>query len=370
LARAKLVHFKNYTQTELRFSPQLNFLVGDNGMGKTNLLDAIYYLCMGKSYFALSDAYLVQQGADFFRLEGDFVPPGADRPELMLVKVVPRQRKELICNGRRYEKIAEHVGRYPVVIVVPDDTLLILEGSAERRKLLDNTLSQLDPAYLQQLLTYNRLLKQRNALLKQFAGRTLPTDLIQVYDQQLLAPATAIHQARRDFLERFWPDLQHAHQAICHGRERVTVTYRSGLQDQDFADLLAASLEKDRILERTTQGIHRDDLVFKLDGQPLKRMGSQGQLKSFVLALKLAQFRFLRAASGKTPLLLLDDIFDKLDPHRVAQLMTYLRQEAYGQVFLTDTDPQRLASILAQQQAEATIFTIKNGRVQQLDEEE
>jgi DNA replication and repair protein RecF len=365
-----LVHFKNYEASELHFSPKLNCLLGDNGMGKTNLLDAIYYLCMGKSYFASADSYLVRQGADFFRLEGDFQLEPESKPERMVVKVAPRQRKELQRDNYRYDKIADHVGRYPVVIVVPDDTQLITGGSAERRRFLDNTLSQLDPAYLRQLLTYNRVLKQRNALLKQFAWRSLPTDLIRVYDQQLLEPAAFIHRTRLDFMSQFTPDLQHAHQAICLGREQVSIDYRSALRDQDLVTILAESIEKDRVLERTTQGIHRDDLVFKLDGQPLKRMGSQGQLKSFVLALKLAQYRFLRSASGRTPLLLLDDIFDKLDPHRVAELMTYVRTESYGQVFLTDTDPQRIRNILTEQGAEAALFRIEAGKASAISEEE
>ena len=212
-------------------------------------------------------------------------------------------------------------------------------------------------------MTYNSVLKQRNALLKQLQGRSLPEDLLAVYDRQLASPAKYVHQQRQQFVAAFGSPFQAAHQAICGGQETVSLTYRSSLSDEDFMDLLASSIEKDRILERTTVGIHRDDLVFKLGKHPLKRLGSQGQLKSFVLALKLAQYRFLETEKKISPILLLDDIFDKLDPDRITQLITYLLEENFGQVFLSDTDQQRIETVLAKIGVDPALFLIEDGEV-------
>ncbi|MEO0725316.1 MAG: DNA replication/repair protein RecF [Bacteroidota bacterium] len=364
LFQIQLVHFKNYAGQSAVFSPRLNGLVGQNGMGKTNMLDAIYYLCMGKSYFSVRDQYLVQHGEEFFRLVGQFA--GEEREDRLVVKVIPRQRKELELNGRVYEKLAEHVGRFPVVIVVPDDTQLIKEGSEERRRFLNNTLSQLDQEYLQHLLQYNKILKQRNALLKQWGGRMQSEDLLLIYDQQLAKPAQYIHARRAAFIEQFQAPFQEAHQAICGGQEEVVLSYRSALTATTLADLLQERREKDVVMERTTQGIHRDDLVFKLDQHPLKRLGSQGQLKSFVLALKLAQYRFLQEERKVAPILLLDDIFDKLDPQRVEQLVSYILREDFGQIFISDTDQERITRVLrAHPTSEPRLFQVVDGTVEE-----
>lgn len=334
-------------------------------MGKTNLLDAIYYLCMGKSYFATTDQYIVQHEQDFFRLVGIF--EHEEKKDQIVVKVKPRKSKELELNGKRYDRLVDHVGRFPVVIVVPDDTQLIHEGSEERRRFLDNTLSQLDSVYLGHLLQYNKVLKQRNALLKQRAGRSLPEDLLSVYDQQLAGPAQYIYERRAAFVASFIPPFQHAHEAICGGQEKVSLRYRSHLEEKSLPEILAESREKDRVLERTTQGVHRDELVFKLGGHPLKRLGSQGQLKSFVLALKLAQYRFLQAERQLSPILLLDDIFDKLDPQRVEQLLAYILAEDFGQIFLSDTDEQRIRSVLEQhQRVRPKLFAVKEGKATEI----
>jgi DNA replication and repair protein RecF len=360
LSRIHLVQFKNYADQALAFSPRLNGFVGQNGMGKTNLLDAIYYLCMGKSYFAVRDQFIVQHEQDFFRLVGKFAY--AEKEDTLVVKVVPRQRKELELNGKRYARLADHVGRFPVVIVVPDDTQLIREGSEERRRFLDNTLSQLDSDYLRHLLQYNKVVKQRNALLKKNAGRNTSSDLLAVYDAQLSEPAQYIFSRRKSFVKNFTAPFQHAHQAICGGQEEVSLAYRSVLAKDTLQNILLENREKDRHLERTTQGIHRDELVFKLGGHPLKRLGSQGQLKSFVLALKLAQYRFLQAERQQPPVLLLDDIFDKLDPQRVEQLLNYILAEDFGQIFLSDTDEVRIRQVLQQHQSSTPkLFTIDEG---------
>lgn len=363
LNRLRLLQFKNYAASELHFAPQLNALVGKNGMGKTNLLDAIYYCCMGKSYFGLRDTHLVQHDTSFFRLEADFKLVTESKLQRLVIKVEPRKRKELELNRVRYEKLADHVGVFPVVIIAPDDTQIIREGSEERRRFLDNTLSQLDPDYLKALITYNSILKQRNALLKQYEGRPAPASLLGIYDEQLIQPTAYIFQKRQHFVEAFHSAFQEAYQAISGGQERVSLTYRSALESASLLELLEASREKDRVLQRTTSGIHRDDLVFRLGDHPLKRLGSQGQLKSFVLALKLAQYRFLSTEKRVHPILLLDDVFDKLDPQRTQQLISYVMTEAFGQVFLSDTDEERVKSILLASAADAKLFTIEEGAV-------
>ena len=362
LSRIKLLQFKNYSEQELTLSPQLNCFVGHNGMGKTNLLDAIYYLCMSKSYFGLSDRYLVKKETDFFRLEGDFIL-SQDKKEVIVAKIQPPKRKVLECNKIVYEKLAEHIGKYPVVIIVPDDTQLITEGSEVRRRFIDNTLSQLDTGYLQKLITYNHILKQRNALLKQYEGRPTPEDLLLIYDQQLEEPASYIYKKRTGFIDAFMIPFNRAHKAISGNHEQVELVYNSALKDNTLGTLLKESRERDRILQRTTKGIHKDNLVFTIEGQPLKRFGSQGQLKSYVLALKLAQYHFLKTAKDRQPLLLLDDVFDKLDPKRVSQLIDYILAGDFGQLFISDTDSNRIQRILDAQKVDPSIFHIVNGMV-------
>lgn len=340
LQQFELFHFKNYTRQRIDCSGRLNCFVGRNGAGKTNLLEAIYYLCMGKSYSTIPDQYLIQHGADFFRLQGNFRRD--ERKEEIVIKAQPRKRKVIERNDVPYTRLADHVGRYPVVIIIPDDTELVQEGSEERRRILDNTISQIDAQYLQHLINYNRIHKQRNALLKQYDGQRLPETLLQVYDLQLEPAAAYIHARRRGFTEQLSQQLSQTYAAISGGREEVALAYKSQLNEQAFLELQAARRQKDSALQRTTGGIHRDDLVFSMHDHPLKRIASQGQLKSFVLALKLAQYQVLKAEKGMAPLLLLDDIFDKLDHERVGQLLALILQDDYGQIFISDTDPERV----------------------------
>lgn len=342
----KLTQFKNYEAQRLALSPRLNCFVGANGAGKTNLLEAVYYLCMGKSYSNTPDQYSVRHGDDGSRLEGEFLLSDGATVERIVVKIQKRKRKIIERNGAVYERLADHVGRYPVVIITPDDSSLVLEGSETRRRLLDNSLSQTDPAYLNHLITYNKLLANRNAMLKELDGRVDNTGLLAVYDLQLEAPATYIHAKRQAFIGPFTELLTEAYAAISGNREEVGVTYRSQLNDTPWADLMDERREKDRILQRTSGGIHRDDLVFTQEGHPLRRVASQGQLKSFVLSLKLAQYRLLERNTRRTPILLLDDIFDKLDRDRVRQLLQLVMTSAFGQVFITDTDPERVTALV------------------------
>lgn len=359
LSSLALTQFKNYGQQRLTFGPDLNAFVGHNGAGKTNLLEAIYYLCMGKAYDSAPDQYAIRHGDDGARLEGTFRLE-EDQTDRIAIKLRKRKRKVIERNGTAYDRIGEHLGRYPVVIIVPDDISLVLEGSEQRRRLLDNSLSQTDPVYFRHLLDYNRLLANRNALLKELDGRVDNSGLLDVYDVQMAPAAAYLHRARRDFVTPFTDLLAEAYATISGRRESVGLTYRSHLNDTDWADLLRERRDKDRILNRTSAGLHRDDLVFSQDGHPLRRVASQGQLKSFVLSLKLAQYELLRRNTQRTPLLLLDDIFDKLDRERVRQLLSLVTGNDYGQIFLTDTNVQRVKELLG---VGGSLFRVEEGAV-------
>lgn len=360
LSSLSLTQFKNYGRQDLEFSPRLNAFVGPNGAGKTNLLESIYYLCMGKSYAGSPDQYAVRHGDDVCRIAGAFAVD--DGSEKVVVKIQKRKRKIIERNGATYDRLAEHVGRYPVVIIVPDDSNLVLEGSETRRRLLDNSLSQADPAYLRNLIHYNKLLANRNALLKELDGRRDTSGLLDIYDVQMAGPAAYLHEKRAAFVGPFTELLTEAYAAISGNQENVAVTYRSQLADMSWAELLTERREKDRILQRTSAGLHKDDLIFTQEGHPLRRVASQGQLKSFVLSLKLAQYRLLERSTQRSPLLLLDDIFDKLDRQRVAQLLDLVLRSDFGQVFLSDTDPERVADLLTDE-SEWRRFMVEDGEV-------
>lgn len=365
LSRIKLVNFKNYASESFEFSDKLNCIVGLNGVGKTNLLDAIYYLCMCKSRFAGNDRNVVRQAAEeqpeFFRLEGQFERAGVS--DTVVAKVKPGSLKEFERNGAAYDRLIDHIGQFPVVFIVPDDAGLLLEGSESRRMLMDNVLSQLSQAYLIRLITYNRLLQQRNTALKQFAEKGgFDKALILAYNEQMIEPANYIFEQRKSFAEAFHPLLSHFYKTISGNRELVDCTYHSTLHEGDFAGQLEHTIEKDRLLARTSCGIHKDDLGFGMNGFPLKRFASQGQLKSFVISVKLAQYEFLRRGKGTQPLLLLDDVFDKLDDHRVSQLLELLHGADFGQIFLTDTHENRAEEIIRSFSERFRKFLIQNGQ--------
>jgi DNA replication and repair protein RecF len=363
LQKLILTNFKNYEFQTLEFSPRLNLIAGLNGMGKTNLLDAVYFLCMGKTRSG-TDRNVLRKGADFFRLEGAFFRDG--KKDKIVAKVVPGSQKTLERNDDAYPRIGDHVGWLPVVFKAPDDTALAMDGSEERRRFLDNTLCQLDQQYLQQLLSYNRVLQLRNAALKQFAEKHSFNDaLLTTYDRQLLEPAAFIFAQRAAFIARFEPLFQKYYHLICAEKEAADCRYRSQLDGQDFAALLKQTLQKDRVLQRTTAGIHKDDLAFQLNEMPLKRFASQGQLKSFVLSLKLAQYECLKQEKAVRPILLLDDLFDKLDDERVNQLIQLLVKEEFGQVFITDTHLERTEEIARKFKGEYRKFIIENGTCKQ-----
>ncbi len=358
----KLTNFKNYPSQEVDFSLKLNCLVGLNGMGKTNMLEAIYYLCMCKSPRNLNDRRIVMQGQPFFRLEGAFQK---DEDTVKVVaKVAPGKQKAFEYRGKEYEWLSDHIGRFPIVMITPDDVSVIHEGSEERRRFLDNTLSQIYPDYLEQLIKYNRLLKQRNASLKQMGeANSFSYPLLEVYDKQLEEPATTIFQYRKKFMERFDPIFQQYYQSISADQEKVSGLYHSKLGENPVAELWKESLEKDRVLQRTTVGIHRDDIKLLLNGEEAKRYASQGQLKSIVLALKLAQYALIEQDKGLSPILLLDDLFDRLDSKRVQQLLELLLQPPFGQIFISDTQQERLEKILEGYSLAYKMMRVEKGEI-------
>ncbi len=368
----KLTQFKNYETGDFVFSHRLNCFVGRNGMGKTNLLDAIYYLCMCKSHRGVNDRNAVKHGMDFFRLEGRFIKNkknaladnnNALTKEKIVAKVKPGKKKEFEKNDVIYQKLSEHIGLLPVVIIVPDDTLMATEGSEERRRFLDNTLSQLDKEYLSNLIRYNKILKQRNSTLKTFAEtRSFNLELLETYDAQLIEPAQIICKKRNEFVEQFKPVFQEYYRIICNGQEKVTCEYRSSLKSNDYKEQLVEAREKDRVLGRTTCGIHKDELGFRIEKHLLRKFGSQGQLKSYVLALKLAQYDFLKKNHSSNPILLMDDIFDKLDEGRVQKLIQLILEKDFGQVFITDTHENRVEEIIKNFDTDFKKFYIENGK--------
>lgn len=362
LQHIQLTNFKNYAGADITCSTGVNCLVGKNGMGKTNFLDAIYYLCMTKSHFSLSDQYLVRHEQDFFRLSGKFKTPSSHKN--IVAKYQLRKKKVFEANQVPYVRLAEHIGQLPVVMVAPDDTQLATEGSENRRKYIDNTLSQIDQEYLQQLILYNKLLKQRNALLKKMGEEhKFQPALLHTYNHQMLAPATFIYEKRAAFAEVLQPVFQVMYNYISNEAEKVQLHYKSPLQENNLEELFRKNQEKDRILQRTTAGIHKDDLTFEIEKRPLKKFASQGQLKSYILALKLSQYEILREFKEVSPILLLDDIFDKLDQYRVFQLLELLVGGQFGQVFISDTNVNRVAKTLDKLQAEHKQFLVENGTI-------
>jgi len=363
LKQLSILNFKNYTESSLEFLPQVNAFAGPNGAGKTNLLDAIHYLALCKSYFNPVDSQHVKKGFDWFMVQGSFEKDGT--ADVVSCSVKKNQKKRFKKNKKDYQRLADHIGQFPLVVISPNDTAIVSEGSEERRRFVDNVISQTDNHYLDTLIRYNKVLAQRNALLKQAAQTgVLDMGLLNVFDLQLAEIGEVIFQRRKMFMEEFLPEFERYHRFLTDGAEQVSLVYDSPLMERDFSALLEANLEKDRALERTTQGIHRDDLLFTVhEGMPLKKFGSQGQQKSFLIALKLAQYRFLRSKKKDRPLLLLDDIFDKLDGQRTRKLMQLVSEDEFGQLFLTDTDAGRIKAVFDGISRPIRIFEVKGGTV-------
>lgn len=347
IQQLKLTNYKNYSFFHVNFDEKLNFIVGKNGVGKTSLLDAIYYISFSKSYLSSSDLWVIQYEKDFFRIETNLIQ-GNDN-QLVEVKYQKQLKKEYFINKVKLDKQSQLIGKFPTVIITPDDNQLISGNSDLRRKFIDAALSQFSTEYLQNLLLYNKILLQRNALLKSFVeNRNFDKNLLSIYNQQLIVSGTKVFEYRQIFLEKFIPIFKKIYAEIFDGNEIVDIKYESDLLEMDFEKLLEYTENNDRQAQRTTKGIHTDDFAFELNGYPIKKTGSQGQQKTFLLSLKLAQFELLKIEKNSMPLLLLDDIFDKLDMQRISQIIRLVNSNEIGQVFITDTDAERIQSFIQQ----------------------
>lgn len=349
-----IINFKNIREADLTFADKLNCFVGLNGQGKTNLLDAIYYLSFTKSAFNTIDSQNILHDAEFAMIQGVY-SADSDQDETMQVTCGIRrgQKKQFRCGKKDYQRMLDHIGLIPLVMVSPEDSQLIAEGSDERRRFMDVVIGQTDRTYLEHLNQYNALVKQRNALLKQYGDsdqRSIPEELFEVIEMQMVPHAMYIFAQRKAFVEAFVPLFADLYKTIAEVEEMPQLTYRSQLFDRELGEALQRTRQRDLILGWTSQGVHKDELEMQLGDYPLRRVGSQGQQKTYLIAMKLAQALYLSSeqstVSSRKPILLLDDIFDKLDATRVARIVNLVRGEQFGQIFLTDTDRQHLTDIV------------------------
>ncbi len=359
LKSLNITNFKNYSEINLDFSPNINCFAGNNGVGKTNLLDAIHYLSFCKSYVQNADMQNIRHNEDFFAIHGTFEK--SEQTDLVSCIQKRGTRKIMRLNKKDYERFSEHIGLFPVVMISPYDSDLINDGSEVRRKFMDVVISQFDKFYLNHLISYNQALEQRNKLLK---SDHFDATLCDVFDQQLVQYGIQIFDCRTNFINQFAALFQHYFDILSGGSENVEIRYNSQLQEtQTFSEQLQNQLQKDQLLQYTTVGIHKDDLVLLIDGFPVKKFGSQGQQKTFTLAMRLAQLEFTKNQNGYFPVLLLDDVFDKLDHLRVHQLLELVGHNDFGQVFITDTDAQRLEHILKEQNIAFKLFNIAENNI-------
>ena len=364
LKEISLINYKNFSSKSLEFDEKINCFVGDNGVGKTNVLDAIYYLSNAKGYFNSIASQNIRHGEDFFVIDGKY--DKNEREELINCSLKRGLKKVVKRNGKEYEKLSEHIGLLPLVIISPADSNLIVEGSELRRKFMDSIISLNDRSYLQCLLKYNKVLIQRNSLLKYFAANNTFDSLnIEIYDNELIKHGTDLYEKRKAFVKEFAPIFLERYQHIIdfsgskNISEEVSLIYKSQLDNYSFEELLSKNIDKDRVLQFTSVGTHKDDLSFKLNGYSIKKIGSQGQQKSFLIALKLAQFEFIKNHRNLKPLLLLDDIFDKLDDRRVGQLLNLVNNENFGQIFISDTHIERTEELIKRTEQTYKLFVLE-----------
>lgn len=360
LEKLSLTNFKNYEDGRYAFGQQVNVIIGPNGSGKTNLLDAIYFLALSKSAFQNQDALSILHDADYFIIDGVFEE--REHKIQITISLQRGQRKVVMADKKPYERISEHIGRFPVVLIAPNDTDLVREHSEDRRHFFDGVLSQLDPDYLRNYLMYQQVLKQRNSLLKLFAERNqVDNDMLDTYDEPLLELGQKIHDRRKQFVDEFLPEFRTHYAYLSDAREEVNIVYESEVSDPGFADEFRHFRRRDTVLQRTTMGIHKDDYSFLIgssEAVPLKKFGSQGQQKTFVIALKMAQFDSLQTEKGIKPILLLDDIFDKLDDRRIGKLIQQMDEGAFGQLFITDARPERTRELLRHVKTDVHFYEI------------
>ena len=360
LERLSLLNFKNITECELLPSEGINCIVGSNGAGKTNVVDAIHYLSMSKSSLPMTDGQSVLHGTDFFMLSGDYTTDG-DMGVTVTCGFKKGSGKSLKFCGKEYERLADHIGVVPVVMVSPSDGALVVEAAEERRRWLNAFISQLDRTYLDATMRYNRILAERNTLLKQ--GECMMPELLDILDERLAEQGEKVAATRRDVLSRLAPIVERLYAAIAGERESVELSYRSELNERPFLEVLRGARGKDLAMGFSTSGVHRDDVVMTIGGYPLRKYGSQGQQKSFLLALKLAQYTLLRERLGERPILLLDDLFDKLDEERLGRLVALTSGEEFGQVFITDCNRERIITVLRESGREFRLFSVSGGEV-------
>lgn len=360
-----VLNYRNLADVNVSFSPKINCLIGRNGMGKTNLLDAVYYLSFCKSAISSSDTLNIMHETPFFMLQGNYRRDSGLEEEISCA-LKRGEKKQFRRNKKNYERFSEHIGSVPLVMVSPADNELIAGGSDERRRFMDVVISQYDKEYLTALIRYNRALQQRNSLLR--GEREPDSEMMTLIEDMICAEAYVVHEKRSLFVEELVPIFQEFHKQITGGNESVTLRYRSDVAEKNLSELLAASRADDRRLGYTTKGTHRDELVMQLGGYAIRREGSQGQNKSFLVALKLAQFDFLRRKGGETPLLLLDDIFDKLDSRRVEKIIELVASDLFGQIFITDVNREHIDNILDGVNGEYKLFEVNAGNVELLKE--
>ena len=356
LQQLSIINFKNIAQADLSFSDNINCFLGNNGMGKSNLLDAIYYLSFCKSFTHVVDSQNIRHGEEFFMLQG--VYERNEMPEVLSCGIRRRQKKSFKRNKKEYSRLSDHIGFAPLVMVSPDDITLIQGGSEERRRFIDMVISQWDKPYLDTLIRYNKALEQRNTLLRQEVSEPM---LYEIWEEQMAHAATIIYDTRNRFLNEFIPVFNRFYNLISNGNEQVGLSYRSHMSDGNLLQQLADTRKRDLILGYTTKGIHRDDMEMTLDEYPMKRIGSQGQCKTYLIALKLAQYDFLAHNGNTTPILLLDDLFDKLDSERVERIMQLVSSDIFGQIFITDTNREYLDRIVRRTTAQHSLYSVSNG---------
>jgi DNA replication and repair protein RecF len=365
LKKLSLTNFKNYGQSDLEFSPKINCIVGNNGVGKTNILDAIHYLSLTKSFFNNIDSISIKHDEDFFIIQGLFVKDGEE--DNIFCSFHRQKQKMLKRNGKEYERLSDHVGRYPVVMISPADNALISEGSDERRKFMNKIISQYNAEYLDSALNYNKALQQRNRLLRDFnAYNNFDSEMLSVWDAQLIKYGKFVYSERETLVNELIPVFREYYSLVSNQKEKVRLKYRSHLSEGDFSELMNNSLGKDRSLEYTTVGIHKDDLLFEMNGYSVRSLGSQGQQKSYLVALKLAKFDYIKKKAGFAPILLLDDIFDKFDAERVAQIIRLVGNHRFGQIFITDTHQDRLHEILNTLDTDYKLFRIRETGIDEI----
>ena len=362
LKRLHLINFKNYREVDVDFSPTVNCFTGPNGSGKTNLLDAIHYLSMTRSYFHAGDSQNILHGEQMLFIQGDFVFEG--REESVFCGIKQGQKKQFKRNQKEYDRLSDHIGSFPVVMIAPTDQELITEGSEVRRRFMDSIISQYDHNYLDSLIRYNQVLQQRNSLLKQVAGHGLVDwSSFAVWDEQLARYGEIIFEKRKEFIAGFQPLFNSLFNYISGTDEPAVVDYESRLHQSSYPELFQLCQSKDLALQYTSAGIHKDDLSINLKGYPAKKYASQGQQKSLVIALKLAHYKFLCNMGFSKPVVLLDDIFDKLDEGRVLRLMEWISRDSFGQLFITDAHSDRVSKVFNEIQVPVKLFTVSNNVV-------